>query len=726
MVSQATFASGEIAPSLYSRSDVAKYYSALAQCVNFVVMRQGGVENRPGTMLCDVALSESARLIPFTFSESQSLALVFGGGKIRFFYQGAPVVKDGEPYEIRSPYTDAQLKDIDYVQSADTMFLAHPEVPLKRLVRRGNTDWSIGNYNPEKGPFEDVNTEGEYRVYVEVEDEDTKTVLVHSIDRAGNPHDIFTQDDMESLFYIEQLDFSDLKPWISASKVAVGDIRYSDFKVYRCTQTPDGDFVTGPNKPTHESGALWDGDQDERDGKKYGVKWQYLHSTRMYCWLQEMVSPSVARAVAWHPGIIDTVVGQKNATYKWAHSAFSVRNGYPSCVTFYQQRLVLSGTKNQPQTIWMSGTNQYKYFGTSSPAVDSDAITFTLASGRMNKVTGFVPLKALVVLTEGAEWAIASQEGGLSARTLMAETQGNRGAAPMRPLSIGDSAVYVQAKRAGVRELGYSFQSDNYTGAEISILSHHLFDGKQIVDWAYQQSPNSTSYIVLDDGSVVMMTYFKEQEVIGFSRFVTDGKVTSVCSVPEDGYDAVYLIVKRKNGTLIERLENRRSPSNSFTDATLSYQGAPATQFFGLSHLEGQCVAVVIPGRETVYRTVQDGKVSIETPTEQASIGLPYDALLETLDIASDQSPDFVTKKKILSRAYIRCLDTKSIQVGANDGTLLTPKRLPWSEGQHAGTTMFEVNLLDKYRRCGRMLIKQADQIPTTVLSINLGLSAAG
>lgn len=46
-------------------------------------------------------------------------------------------------YEITSPYTTAQLDSIQYVQSGATMYLVHPDVTPRTLVREGNTDWTM-------------------------------------------------------------------------------------------------------------------------------------------------------------------------------------------------------------------------------------------------------------------------------------------------------------------------------------------------------------------------------------------------------------------------------------------------------------------------------------------------------------------------------------------------------------------------------------------------------
>lgn len=84
-IMQKAFSGGEIAPALYSRTDISKYYTALKTCRNFYVMRHGGVTNRPGSkFIGEVKDSAKAvRLIPFVFNNSQTYMLEFGDQYMR-------------------------------------------------------------------------------------------------------------------------------------------------------------------------------------------------------------------------------------------------------------------------------------------------------------------------------------------------------------------------------------------------------------------------------------------------------------------------------------------------------------------------------------------------------------------------------------------------------------------------------------------------------------------
>lgn len=120
-----SFAAGELSPAMYGRTDIAKYDIGAAKLKNFMVLRYGGVTNRPGTrFIAQTAGNKKAVLLPFRYNVEQNFIIEITVGKIRFYTQGALVTKDGEPYEITNNYSEDELETIKYTQSADVMFSA--------------------------------------------------------------------------------------------------------------------------------------------------------------------------------------------------------------------------------------------------------------------------------------------------------------------------------------------------------------------------------------------------------------------------------------------------------------------------------------------------------------------------------------------------------------------------------------------------------------------------
>ncbi|WP_051919478.1 hypothetical protein [Basilea psittacipulmonis] len=142
---QRSFAGGEVTPELFGRIDDVKYVTGLAVCRNFIPKPHGPITNRPGFAFVREVKdsSKKVRLIPFTFSTTQTMVIEFGAEYFRFHTHGATLLKDGQPYEITNPYQEEDLFDVHFVQSADVLTLVHPNYPPKELRRKGATNWEL-------------------------------------------------------------------------------------------------------------------------------------------------------------------------------------------------------------------------------------------------------------------------------------------------------------------------------------------------------------------------------------------------------------------------------------------------------------------------------------------------------------------------------------------------------------------------------------------------------
>lgn len=152
---QNAFTSGEISPRLQARFDLDAYYTGAAKLLNFVCLPHGPLLRRQGTTFIAEAGSTDVRLFPFKFSATQSLVIELGDKYARFFFKGGQITnEDGSPYQITTPWTAAQVHEIDFAQSGDTIYMVHPKVPPRKLVRKANNNWSIAEVSfkdrPEK------------------------------------------------------------------------------------------------------------------------------------------------------------------------------------------------------------------------------------------------------------------------------------------------------------------------------------------------------------------------------------------------------------------------------------------------------------------------------------------------------------------------------------------------------------------------------------------------
>jgi len=112
--------------------------------------------------------------------------------------------------------------------------------------------------------------------------------------------------------------------------------------------------------------------------------------------------------------------------------------------------------------------------------------------------------------------------------TIGVRTQSYNGASLVPPVVINSTALYVQDKGTRIRDLGYEFANDKYTGQDLSLMSEHLFDGFEIVEMAYADEPYGILWCVRDDGVMLGLTYQREHQVWGWHQHNTDGNFESV------------------------------------------------------------------------------------------------------------------------------------------------------------------------------------------------------
>ena len=153
-------------------------------------------------------------------------------------------------------------------------------------------------------------------------------------------------------------------------------------------------------------------------------------------------------------------------------------------------------------------------------------------------------------------------------------------------------------------------------------------------------------------------TWLKEQDVVGWHRFETKGRVKSVCCIPaKDGggdYTQTWLVVERESGVFIECMaapwdgDSTNEPGCFYVDSGLVYEGAPTKRLSGLAHLEGQEVNVLADGAEHRRVRVYDGAVELEHEASLAVVGLPYEWRAAPMKLEGFSPRGTVQSKKVL------------------------------------------------------------------------------
>lgn len=351
---------------------------------------------------------------------------------------------------------------------------------------------------------------------------------------------------------------------------------------------------------------------------------------------------------------------------------------YPSVVAYHQQRRWYGATTNAPDYYWASKPGDYENLDSGIPVNDSDSISGSPWAQQVNGVEWFIPMPGSMILGTAEDvWQLTGGSGSFSPITPSSE-QANRQTnfgmqATTRPVTVDWHVLYVQFGGYTVRQLTYNFWSNVFTGVDVSFLSNHLFTGHKVVNWTWSTEPHRTLWAFRDDGKLLSLAYYPDQEITSWSRHDTQGDVVSAATAKEDGYDIVYFVVRRTiNGGswyFVERMDPRQW--TSIDDCYCLDAGgvvnlsAPITKLSYLDHLEGQSITVVADGVIYNNLTVTGGSVNVAA-TNRVTYGLGFTAQVQGLHANVPGGPNIQGKRKRISSATVRVYQSRGFKVGAN------------------------------------------------------------
>lgn len=365
--------------------------------------------------------------------------------------------------------------------------------------------------------------------------------------------------------------------------------------------------------------------------------------------------------------------------------------GNPAVPAYFDQRLVLAGPVGSPQTFYMSKPGSYFNFDVSNPVEPDDSITGTLVSNQLNTIKSMLPMPSgLVTFSDRSAWQIngGGQQVAIDATNASAQSQAYNGASDVPPILATFDILYVQSKGSIVRDLSYNLYANIYTGTDISVLSSHLFYGYQVTGWAFAEEPFKLVHAIRNDGTLLNLTFMKEQDLIAWTHSITDGDFKSVASITEavsfGSVDATYVVVERVINAFtvkyVERFAERIFPNGVVdawaVDAGLQYTGAPATTFSGGEHLAGKTVTGLVDGAViTPFVMATNGNFTLGSAASKVTVGLPFVCDLQTLQLDIGE-PTIQGKEKKIAAVTVRVEDTLGLKIGQTFTTLVTMKDL--------------------------------------------------
>lgn len=709
---QTNFNTGEVSPKFYGRTDLDKYINALRKCSNMIPLPQGPVTRRPGFKYVYPARQNghTIRLIRFEFNVTQSYTLEFGPSYIRFFTNegivlntpGASVATGSPlglllsitrasndydpatlPYEVNSPYTEAELYQIGYAQSGDIVFLFHNNHPIQELRRTGAATFTLTELDYQDGPYDPVDTTASTM---------TASATTGTINMTSSTA-IFTTT-------------AQMKGMLIRTLVAG---KWGAAKIVSITST-----------------------------------------TVAVCTVQSL-----------YP------LGGTGASTSWRYGSWSPVKGYPGVGCFYQQRLILGNTLQDPDTIFGSTSSDFRTFSPTDNAgavQDNLGFNYPIGSDTVNSIVWMCPGKVVVVGTKGGEWILVSGSQAnpdpLTPTSVKITLETTYGSEQIPALRIESAVLFVDKSARKIREFLYNYNIDAFSALELNILCDHFFRGAKITNIAWAEHPNATMWIALDNGDLLSMVYLRSQQVVGFAKHPVGGRyfetgepvglllaitrgedskpeIQSLVTVhsPDGTHSQLWACVRRYiNGSLHDSIEFMTpdfAPSKEsdkvdafFVDSALtSTNTVPVSTITGLDYLENEVVSVLGDGAAQSDKTVVNGSITLDSPSYIVTVGLQQPAYIETLDPKEGGNAGTAqAKTKRVHKLALRLVDTIGVQTAElNSSSFPIYFREP-TDVQNQGPRLFsgikKTEVDAAYAEEQTLLIQQTQPLPLTVTAI--------
>lgn len=572
-----------------------------------------------------------------------------------------------KPYEIVSPYTSTQLDEqfgIDFIQSGDVLYITDRAGLLepRKLSRTAPTSWAFSVLQPDNGPYLAVNST-DTTMYA--------SAATGSVTLTASTS-VFTADDVGSLIRIDQERITATAPWKSGTSYITNAYKRSEGKEYKMV-SPNG--TSGTTIPSHTSGVVTDGN----------LNWEFI--TAGYGVGRITAQAGTTATVDVLIPFPQTVIGSANASTLWRKGAWSEANGYPTCVTFFRERL----TFGQNQSVHASVVGDFENFEIDNfgEVLTESAISVDVQSSEANRIVGLTEGNRLIVNTIGAEFTISGQAENepFGPNNIQVLKQTSYGSADIRPVRVGESVLFLQASQRKMRSMQYEFQVDNYVAPDLSVRSPDILRSG-IVQMARQEEPYQTIWAIRDSGILISFAFDQTQEVRAWARHRIAGTsaplgAESVAVIPaaDGSRDTVWLTVRRvidgQQREYIEFLQNEYTRADDqedakYADSMLTYSGAATQKVVGYDHLEGLTVGVLSEGAAVADKVVSNGEVTLtEDASTKLQIGLRYKSIYQTNRIDSGaQDGTSQAKTKRITDCAFRVVNTLGGSAGPDADNL--------------------------------------------------------
>lgn len=705
------FLAGELSGNMLGRSDFQNYNQGVLLLENFMLLQQGGAKARWGTHFTAECKFDDldTRLLPFEYSTVQAYQIETGDRYMRFYRSNGRIESPpGTPVEIVTTYDEADIKDIHFAQTADSLYLVHKFYPPRKVTRTSDTAWSITNVNWIDGPYLATNTTAVTLDPTAVSG--TITIIASAPTfNAGHVGALWRLQHAGTWGYVRITVFNSttdvtaevLGTLAAATATSIwAEGAWSTFRGFPCTiSTFEGRLMLAGTafQPQTVWGSVSDQPENMTPGVNPGDALSFtINDARLNLirWLQServMVAGTIGNEFAIYgsndSGMTPTNIQVKSQTAHGSNVVQPVKVGH--AILFAQR----AGTK-----LYELG---YNFFD--APFIAPDLTLFA------SHITG-TGLKYISYQQEphGILWG-TRLDGEIATLTYLKlqevvawSRQVTKGI--FECVSVTPDAVRGEDQPWAIvgRTIdGVAKQYVEYFDPTINVDSGLVFDGT-----------NNVSTLTPGAGTGLGVTFLSSP-----GAFAAGDVGKYLHSITGTGRAKIVSFVNGSQVTA-DIITEFKLPSGSFGEIAASGWGIGVDSVSGLGHLEGEVVEVVADNAEQPPQIVTGGIVNLTTSSGLViSVGLGYVCSLKTLAPEANVRDGTIQGRQTrYSKFQVRLLDTQGLRVNGRE-ILFRSAGDPMGQAIPPFTGIKTVSLTG-YEPDNPVLLEQVHPLPCTILSL--------
>lgn len=676
---QCSFSSGMLDSSVEARQDIKQYYAGAREARNVVCLPLGGVTLRGGLRrVYEIPdPGDGVRICGFEISPVKGFLNLFTNQKVRIF------LNDTITKELETPYSAADLKELDFNPSQDTMIITSKKYRHKKLLHKASdSDWSLEDIvltNPPQMTFDDtsggVNEIQRLKLTsfaagnsfrLKLEGERTKSVFWN------NSTTVIAQGIRDALNGLENIDGT-------SGGVTVRVVNNNEFDV---------EFVG-------------------TDGKK---DWEDIIIS---------IEDAGDQARVYTKCVTE---GKPPLEDLWSEA-----RGWAASSCHYQGRCIFGGCAALPNQINGSMTNDQFCFRNTKEMLDDEAISFPADAENTITIYRIFALEKLFIFTNRGVFVVP--ESPLTPKAY-AVKHTDTACANIRPVEIDGAVVYVTQSRGGVNQtIGsviYNYENEKYQTDDLALLSYSLLREPVAIDVRRSSLQNNATYlfVVNSDGTLAVLNSKRSQDLNGWTICDTpNGKFRDVAVVNDAAYFVVERVIDGKTRWFIEEYDDNLR----FDLAETLETDTPQTIWDNekLSFYNGMDVGVYADGLSYGIVSVENGKIELNYPASKIEFGLPFDWAVETMPVVAELSDGTVIghRHRILNTT-LRLKDSAGIFINGLQICNRYFGRDAWDKSEVLINGTKKINLLGwcggNLDKLGTVRCSGTSLQPVTILSITM------